>query len=153
MNELISRRLKYAREKKGLTQARLSEKLGFKDRQTLAAIESGQRKIAVDERALSRRLIAPLSADLTKRFGGGFGARNLWQVRGLYLAYPDIVQTWSAQFDFLKICQTAFGESIVDSVSVRPHKGFGTARISESLIRKSLDPSKTADFWKCGWAG
>jgi len=49
MNDLISRRLKYVREKRGLTQAQLSEKLGFKDRQTLAAIEAGQRKILAEE--------------------------------------------------------------------------------------------------------
>jgi len=49
MTDLISRRLRYAREKSGLTQAQLSEKLGFKDRQTLAAIEAGQRKISAEE--------------------------------------------------------------------------------------------------------
>ena len=49
MNELISRRLKAAREKKGLTQAQLSRLLGFKDRQTLAAIEAGQRKMSAEE--------------------------------------------------------------------------------------------------------
>jgi len=49
MTELISQRLKAAREKSGLTQAALSEKLGFKDRQTLAAIEAGQRKMSADE--------------------------------------------------------------------------------------------------------
>ncbi len=49
MNDLISRRLKHAREKRGLTQAQLSEKIGFKDRQTLAAIEAGQRKILAEE--------------------------------------------------------------------------------------------------------
>jgi Zn-dependent peptidase ImmA (M78 family)/transcriptional regulator with XRE-family HTH domain len=49
MTELITRRLKAAREKLGLTQARLSERLGFKDRQTLAAIEAGQRKLSAEE--------------------------------------------------------------------------------------------------------
>ncbi|HWP56931.1 MAG TPA: XRE family transcriptional regulator [Candidatus Acidoferrales bacterium] len=49
VNELIGRRLKYAREKLGLTQAQLSEGLGFKDRQTLAAIEAGQRKVTAEE--------------------------------------------------------------------------------------------------------
>ncbi len=49
MTDLISRRLRYAREQRGLTQAQLSEKLGFKDRQTLAAIEAGQRKISAEE--------------------------------------------------------------------------------------------------------
>jgi Zn-dependent peptidase ImmA (M78 family)/DNA-binding XRE family transcriptional regulator len=49
MTELISRRLKFAREKLGLTQAQLSAKLGFKDRQTVAAIEAGQRKLSAEE--------------------------------------------------------------------------------------------------------
>jgi XRE family transcriptional regulator, fatty acid utilization regulator len=49
LNELIGRRLKYAREKLGLTQAELSRRLGFKDRQTLAAIEAGQRKVTAEE--------------------------------------------------------------------------------------------------------
>lgn len=49
MTELIAKRLKYAREKLGLTQAQISEKLGFKDRQTMAAIEAGQRKLSAEE--------------------------------------------------------------------------------------------------------
>lgn len=49
MKDVISRRLKHAREKLGLTQAQLSEKLGFKDRQTLAAIEASQRKVTAEE--------------------------------------------------------------------------------------------------------
>jgi XRE family transcriptional regulator, fatty acid utilization regulator len=57
MNDLISRRLKHAREKSGLTQAQLSEKLGFKDRQTLAAIEAGQRKILAEEMVEAARAL------------------------------------------------------------------------------------------------
>ena len=49
MNDLINKRLKIAREKAGLTQAQLAEKLGFKDRQTLAAIEASQRKMSAEE--------------------------------------------------------------------------------------------------------
>ena len=49
MSDLIARRLKYAREKPGLTPAELANKFGFNDRQTLAAIEAGQRKITADE--------------------------------------------------------------------------------------------------------
>lgn len=61
MNELIGRRLKHAREKLGFTQAQLSEKLGFKDRQTLAAIEAGQRKLSAEELV---RAIRVLGVDL-----------------------------------------------------------------------------------------
>lgn len=49
MKDLIGRRIKAAREKKGLKQAELSEKLGFKDRQTIAAIEAGNRNLTAEE--------------------------------------------------------------------------------------------------------
>lgn len=49
MTDVIAKRLKYAREQASWTQAQLAAKLGFKDRQTLAAIEAGQRKITADE--------------------------------------------------------------------------------------------------------
>ncbi|MFZ1692888.1 MAG: PDDEXK nuclease domain-containing protein [Flavobacteriales bacterium] len=42
-------------------------------------------------------LIDRLSEDLSERFGRGFGKRNLFLMRGFYLAYPNIVQTVSAQ--------------------------------------------------------
>jgi len=49
VSELIGKRLRYAREKLELTQEALSHKLGFKDRQTLAAIEAGLRKLSAEE--------------------------------------------------------------------------------------------------------
>ncbi|OGP15960.1 MAG: hypothetical protein A2V21_313070 [Deltaproteobacteria bacterium GWC2_55_46] len=59
------------------------------------------------------QLIERLSEDLTKRFGRGFGRRNLFQIRSFYLAYASIVQTASAQLDsslsFQK-SQTASGQ-------------------------------------------
>jgi len=45
----LPRRLIIAREKAGLTQADLSKKIGIKDRQTIASMESGQRRITVEE--------------------------------------------------------------------------------------------------------
>ena len=57
MSDIISKRLKAARERAGLTQADLAKKLGFKDRQTLAAIEAGQRKITAG--GLVRGMAAP----------------------------------------------------------------------------------------------
>ena len=49
MQTLIARRLKAAREAAGLTQQQLSDQLGFKDRQTLAAMEGGIRKVSAEE--------------------------------------------------------------------------------------------------------
>ncbi len=45
----IGRRVAVARESLGLTQTDLAKKLGFKDRQTLTAIEAGERKVTIEE--------------------------------------------------------------------------------------------------------
>lgn len=50
-DRFIGDRIKLAREEAGLTQVELSKKIGFKDRQTLGAIEVGERRIKVDELA------------------------------------------------------------------------------------------------------
>ena len=42
-------------------------------------------------------LIVRLSKDLQSRFGRGFGRANLFQMRGFYLEYREIVQTASGQ--------------------------------------------------------
>ena len=49
MPSIVGKRLKAARERAGLTQKELSDRMGFKDRQTVATIESGQRKVSADE--------------------------------------------------------------------------------------------------------
>ena len=48
-NRMVGDRIKAARESIGLNQKELSEKLGFKDRQTLSAIENGARKVSSAE--------------------------------------------------------------------------------------------------------
>jgi Zn-dependent peptidase ImmA (M78 family)/transcriptional regulator with XRE-family HTH domain len=45
----LTRRIVSARGDSGLTQEELSKRMGFKDRQTLAAIETGQRRVGVEE--------------------------------------------------------------------------------------------------------
>ena len=45
----IGRRLKALREAQAMTQADLADRLGFKDRQTVSALETGRRRMADDE--------------------------------------------------------------------------------------------------------
>jgi Zn-dependent peptidase ImmA (M78 family)/DNA-binding XRE family transcriptional regulator len=47
--QMVGERLKFARTEAGMTQEQLSAKLGFKDRQILANIEGGKRKVSAEE--------------------------------------------------------------------------------------------------------
>lgn len=56
-----------------------------------------------------KELLQRLGADLTAKFGRGFGWRNLYQMLSFYLAYPRILQTPSAKSEsanYSKILQT-----------------------------------------------
>src|SRR6516165_11357383 len=46
---LIGARIKALREQRGLSQDDLARVFGFKDRQTVSAIETGERKLSADE--------------------------------------------------------------------------------------------------------
>lgn len=49
MTSFIGARIRSLREKKGLTQEELARRMGFKDRQTISAIETGNRRITAEE--------------------------------------------------------------------------------------------------------
>lgn len=70
----------------------------------IVEFEQGGAERATYGEALIRRL----GADLSRRLGRGFGARNLAQMRAFYLAWPfdQIVQTASAQSGGTSIVQT-----------------------------------------------
>ena len=63
------------------------------------------RRIVVAEQGGKRKadygdiLVKRLGADLSARFGRGFGWRNLFQMRAFYLAWSDILQTLSTKLN------------------------------------------------------
>ena len=66
--------------------------------------EIGRRIVEHEQRGRNKagygeELIDRLAADLTGRFGRGFGRSNLFQMRAFYLAYSEIVQTLSGQLE------------------------------------------------------
>lgn len=103
MTDVIACRLKYAREKAGWTQAELARRFGFKDRQTLAAIEAGQRKITADElvRALDIfNVDLDFFTDSFRLIGEG---RFNWRARrdaelGLLEAFEEKAGRWIALY-------------------------------------------------------
>jgi hypothetical protein len=61
----------------------------------------GRRLVEEEQRGQSRAgygeaLVERLAADLSARFGRGFGRRNLFQMRAFYLAYREKVQPLAA---------------------------------------------------------
>ncbi len=62
----------------------------------------GRRIVEEEQRGQQRadygeRLLTRLAEDMTRRFGRGFGHRNLYQMRKLYASYSRILQTASAK--------------------------------------------------------
>jgi predicted nuclease of restriction endonuclease-like (RecB) superfamily len=65
--------------------------------------EIGRRIVEHEQKGKGRanygeQLITQMAADLSRRCGRGFGYRNLYQMRQLYLTYQHILQTASAKF-------------------------------------------------------
>lgn len=55
--DIIARRIKAARGRSKLTQQALSDLMGFKDRQTIAAIEAGKRRVTAEELLRAMQLL------------------------------------------------------------------------------------------------
>ena len=89
-----------------LESARASAARSVNALMTAAYWEIGRRIVACEQGGADRaeygeELVRHLAADLSCRFGRGFGWRNLFQMKAFYMAWPEqeIVQTPSALFD------------------------------------------------------
>ena len=85
--------------------------------------EIGRRIVEIEQQGKDRagygeQLLDHLSADLTSRFGRGFGRRNLFQIRAFYLAYRSIVQTSSAQLVKEQTLSAQSGARILSTPSI-----------------------------------
>lgn len=146
MNDLISRRLKAAREKLGLTQAELAEKLGFKDRQTLAAIEAGQRKVSAEELL---RAVQVLGLDLdyfTDSFRLAGEGRFSWRAHNdtpphVLQDFEEKAGRWIATWRRLGELQGAKPSALQPSLPLSERSSFEQAQAAaESLV----------DEWRLG---
>ena len=100
--QLIGKRIRALREKRGLTQEKLAEMFGFKDRQTVSAIETGARQVTAEELVLAvERLGAPLEYFTDPFLLAGEG-RFSWRQTGVETqqleAYEQKAGRWVAAF-------------------------------------------------------
>jgi predicted nuclease of restriction endonuclease-like (RecB) superfamily len=94
-----------------------------------------------DRATYGEALIKRLSADLSSRFGRGFSARNLEQMRSFYQAWPidSISQTASAKLNRPRKSQT------LPAI-------FEETRIAKSLGRNVVDLSSLAKAFPLPWS-
>lgn len=142
MKELIYRRLKAAREMVGLTQAELSEKLGFKDRQTLAAIEAGQRKVSAEELL---RAVQVLGLDLeyfTDSFRLAGEGRFSWRIQKdtpntLLKEFEEKAGRWIATWRRLGELQGEKPSALQPTLALSERSSFEQAQAAaESLVEE-----------------
>lgn len=142
MNELIRRRLKAARQKLTLTQAELSERLGFRDRQTLAAIEAGQRKISAEELLRAMEVLGVDLDYLTDSFRlvdeGAFSWRSSKSITPKLLdKFEDQAGRWIATFRRLSELQGVKPKVLQPRLALTERSSYEKAQaVAEGLGRE-----------------
>lgn len=141
-NSLVSRRIIAARAVGDLTQAQLSKTLGFKDRQTLSAIESGQRQVTAKE------LVAIASAtkqDLdffTDPFRlvaeGGFSYRAADISDKVLDKFEQRVGCWLALWRQLGVCRGESASLLRPRLAINPRSTFEEAQLAGESVGREL---------------
>ena len=67
-SDRLARRLRWYRENRGLTQAQVAAAMGFKDRQILAAVEAGDRRVSPEELVRATNVLGVELEDLLDPF-------------------------------------------------------------------------------------
>src|SRR5437762_3813585 len=105
-NPLIAQRLKALREEKKLSQDELARLFGFKDRQTVSAIETGERRVSAEELLLAvKKLRVPFDyfTDPFQLVGEGQFSWRQKNAGGVALdAYERVAGRWIAAYRELK---------------------------------------------------
>jgi len=125
---LIGRRIKALREERRLSQERVAEIFGFRDRQTVSAIETGARRVTAEELLLAvERLDVPIEYFTDPFLLAGEG-RFSWRQTG-------------ADAERLEACEQNAGRWIAAFRTLAPQVGYQTP-----LMRRSLGLTRRARF-------
>lgn len=107
-----------------------------------------------DRAAYGQALLKRLSADLSARFGRGFGVVNLQQMRNFYLAWPveQICQTVSDKSSIPSISQTVSEESESQRISWTPSAIAVASPNSVTATRNSFNLAALAKAFPLPWS-
>ncbi|MEW6246512.1 MAG: XRE family transcriptional regulator [Nitrospirota bacterium] len=144
MNDLISRRFRLARERAGLTQTRLSQMLGFKDRQTVAAIEAGQRKLSAEELVRAMQVLHVDVDFFTDRFRlvgeGSFSWRTSKEATaGLLDSFEEKAGRWIALYRQLGQGKAVAGGPLQPRLPLRASSTYEEARTAAEALGREWD--------------
>lgn len=100
--QMIGQRIKALREERGLSQDDLARQLGFKDRQTLSAIETGERRVSAEELLLAIQKLGSSLEYFTDPFLLSGEGRFSWRQTNVdndsLSAYERVAGRWIAAF-------------------------------------------------------
>lgn len=144
MNDLISRRLKAARERAGMTQAEFADKLGFKDRQTLAAIEAGQRKLSAEELLRALKVLGVQLEFLTDPFRLVGEGRFSWRTTkdastSLLDEFEDKAGRWIALYRQLGDARATPPSPLQPRLALTEKSAFEDARAAAEALGREWD--------------
>ncbi len=125
---LIGRRIKALREERRLSQESVAEIFGFRDRQTVSAIETGARRVTAEELLLAvERLDAPIEY-FTDPFRLAGEGRFSWRQTGVGA-------------ERLEACERSAGRWIAAFRTLAPQVGYETP-----LMRRALGLTRRSRF-------
>jgi Zn-dependent peptidase ImmA (M78 family)/DNA-binding XRE family transcriptional regulator len=139
----IARRIKALREQQDVTQAALSAQLGFNDRQTLAAIEAGERRVSPEELV---RLAQALRVDLDTLLDpyrligeGAFSFRAKEVEEPALAAFEERARRWIATYRELGMQAGDEPRRLGQKLELYPWSSFEDASASAEMLWKLWD--------------
>lgn len=136
----VGLRVKTLRDERRMSQEQLSRSIGFKDRQTLAAIEAGERRIAPDELATAARALGVTVDVLTDPYRlvgeGRFSFRAEAVEGGVLDAFQERAGRWIATYRQLERDRGAESNWLALKLDLTIRSSFEEAQESaEQLVR------------------
>ena len=139
----IRRRIVALRERAGMKQADLAEALGFKDRQTVSAIETGERKVSADELVRMADIFGvelPVFSDPYEILdGASFSWRRSEVPDSAIVQFEEQAKRWMALYRHLSRLAGEPVNSLVPNLGLTEKSSYEEAASAGELIANQFD--------------
>jgi len=139
----LAHRIKAKREQVGLSQEALAQASGFKHRQTVTAIEAGERSVSPRELASMAQALGVGVTYFTDRFistgEAAFSFRAESDLGGRLAAFEDLAGRWIATYSELTERRGGKQSLLLPALSLTPRSSFEDALAAAEDVREALD--------------